>query len=313
MDLKVVSRYYLIVLVNVFFRLCANDVLTVDFDESLGKNHNLYGRYYHDCFEQENPTMSTYWGILTKTKNPVSLYVFLKDLYEKNKPSNVVPSNNRIPYHIHQVWIQGSLPEKYRNWQKTWQEILPGWTYTLWTDKEIRAMGLRNQSRYDQAKNLGEKSDIARYEILYNFGGVYLDTDFECLQPEAFKNLNDRYTFYAGIQPLNTLTFTIAMGMIGSVPGHPILKGMIDYIFSQKHDESLPVYMKTGPIPFTNIFWQYADRENYIDIALPPTYFYPAGMGISHNDYSKYLRPESIALHYWEASWNDKKKNKNKS
>ena len=34
-----------------------------------------------------------------------------------------------------------------------------------------------------EQKILGEKSDIFRYEILYRFGGVYVDTDFECIKP----------------------------------------------------------------------------------------------------------------------------------
>jgi mannosyltransferase OCH1-like enzyme len=39
------------------------------------------------------------------------------------------------------------------------------------------------QAAFDRASNFGEKSDIWRYEILFRLGGVYVDTDFECVRP----------------------------------------------------------------------------------------------------------------------------------
>ena len=47
---------------------------------------------------------------------------------------------------------------------------------------DLKLMILKNQKAYSSAKNWGMKSDILRYEILQKFGGVYIDTDYECLQ-----------------------------------------------------------------------------------------------------------------------------------
>jgi mannosyltransferase OCH1-like enzyme len=47
---------------------------------------------------------------------------------------------------------------------------------------DVKLMILKNQKAYSLAKNWGMKSDILRYEILQKFGGVYIDTDYECLQ-----------------------------------------------------------------------------------------------------------------------------------
>ena len=47
---------------------------------------------------------------------------------------------------------------------------------------------MKNRSIYESTDNIGFKSDIARYEILYKYGGIYIDTDFECLKkiPDKF-------------------------------------------------------------------------------------------------------------------------------
>ena len=47
---------------------------------------------------------------------------------------------------------------------------------------DVKSIILKNKKAYSLAKNWGMKSDILRYEILQKFGGVYIDTDYECLQ-----------------------------------------------------------------------------------------------------------------------------------
>ena len=102
----------------------------------------------------------------------------------------------RIPKIIHQVWLGSPFPEKYSYFQSTWQTFHPDWEYILWTEKEIEEFGLVNQAAYDESTNYGQKSDIARYEILYRMGGLYVDTDFECFK--NFDILHHCFDFYTG-------------------------------------------------------------------------------------------------------------------
>ena len=50
------------------------------------------------------------------------------------------------------------------------------------TDNNINDVVLTNRIIYDSITNLGQKSDYLRYHILNQFGGIYVDTDFECLK-----------------------------------------------------------------------------------------------------------------------------------
>jgi len=129
-----------------------------------------------------------------------------------------------IPKIIHHIWLGGCLPERFQAYRDTWRTFHPGWEMILWGDEDIENFGLVNKDQYDKASNYGEKSDIARYEILLRYGGLYVDTDFECLA--SFDPFHIVCGFFAGIS--NTATIEINNGLIGSVPNHPILLEIVE-------------------------------------------------------------------------------------
>ena len=105
-------------------------------------------------------------------------------------------SGKIIPKKIHQIWIGKKIPKEYKKWTKTWMKNNPEYEYFLWDENKILQLNLYNEKQFKKASNPAVKSDIARYEILYRFGGIYVDTDFESL-----KKINDyflTYSFVAG-------------------------------------------------------------------------------------------------------------------
>lgn len=208
----------------------------------------------------------------------------------------------RIPKKIHRIWLGSPLPEKEYKFGLTWIEHHPDWEYKLWTEKEIDEFGLVNRKIYDSTKNYGEKSDIARYEILYREGGLYIDTDFECLQ--SFELLHHCCDFFAGI---NCLTdFEVFMGLIGCVPGHPILKCCIEMV--PKYRDKHSILARTGPYFFTDCIRRSISSCSPYTILFPTTYFYPwpfyARNEISMQKIRAWVKPESYAIHHWHVSWN---------
>jgi mannosyltransferase OCH1-like enzyme len=80
------------------------------------------------------------------------------------------------------------MPDRYRQWGRDLAAMHPDWEYRLWTDGDFG--WLENQDVYDAAERLvpdhkvGQlRSNVARYEILNRFGGVWLDADVEPLRP----------------------------------------------------------------------------------------------------------------------------------
>ena len=150
----------------------------------------------------------------------------------------------KIPLVIHHIWLGSELPTGFQAFVASWHSIhKDNWTFRLWTDRDVDGFGIRNKAAFDAASNFGEKSDIWRYEILHRFGGLYVDTDFECIRP--IDKLHRQFEFYTGIS--NTGTVELNNGLIGAVAGHPILKALINSIADQhKHDAGRSELMSMG-------------------------------------------------------------------
>jgi len=248
---------------------------------------------------------------------------FFRELFEKNNLSSERKKNSSsgVPKVIHQIWLGGQLPKKYKMLQETWRHNHPDWEYRLWTDKDIEDFDLYNKELFDKGINFGEKANILRYEILYRFGGLYVDTDFECLKP--FDVLNENYEFYCGLGPCSGALY-INNALIASVPGHPILeyciKNMKKNLFLWKDKlNSIPKGLRNsvrcGPSYFTKSFLKILKKHEGTAIydnviAFPTTYFYPISVqhcqrGIKLEELIKQLSDhiESFGVHYWEGTW----------
>ena len=136
-----------------------------------------------------------------------------------------------IPKIFHWIWLGPKpLPERYRLWIDGWLKLHPGWEHKLWTD--ANRPQFVNEAQFVAADNFTLRSDIARYEIVYRYGGVYVDTDTECLRSiEPLLDCVKAFAVEAG-EP-----HTIETTPIGAVPKHPWLADVI---------AKLPRAMETG-------------------------------------------------------------------
>ena len=85
---------------------------------------------------------------------------------------------------IHQIWV-GDPNKATWNMMKSWQRYCQkfNWEYKLWRDNDIESICLKNKKIYNYYKQNNDyhgMSDVARIEILNQYGGVYSDCDFFC-------------------------------------------------------------------------------------------------------------------------------------
>lgn len=206
-----------------------------------------------------------------------------------------------IPKLIHMIWLGSPFPERCKEMLDSWRKCHPDWTIKLWTDADVEGFHLVNQAAYNRAQNFGEKSDIFRYEILYRYGGLYVDTDFECLKP--FDELHRSCEFYAGIT--HDQTALLCNALIGARPGHPILKECIENIpVSAGNHNAMRIMNATGPYYFSKIYFLTGLFAK--TVILPVTYFYPVPGSHRTDTQEKkrqFIRPESMAVHHWASTW----------
>lgn len=219
-----------------------------------------------------------------------------------------------IPKIIHQIWLgPNKRPDIWLNsWKIDYIKQNPDWTYKLWTEKEINKLKLINRKQYNSENFYNGKSDIARYEILYQFGGVFIDADSLWIKkPNNSLNkileMSKKYGMFAAEEPVNK--WSIANGVIGFIKNHQILKEMITFInnnyyyLKKKRKRHRDVWTVTGTKPFTDIV-----NKSENKLILDSFYFYPESfhqnnLSIDSNKFPK-LYPNSIMFQYGYTSNN---------
>jgi len=181
-----------------------------------------------------------------------------------------------IPKIIHQIWIgENKMPLLWmKSFYNDYLKAFPDWKYVLWTEKEIDKLNMINREIYDKEPTYWGKSDILRYELLFRFGGIYIDADSVWVNnknlEECIYEAKNTDLFFAR----SHCQGQIANGVIGSSPNHPFFKEIMDKIIPRYNSMiNEHVAVKIGPVFITKIL------ENYNPTIFPPEYFYPSAWG----------------------------------
>jgi len=229
----------------------------------------------------------------------------LEELYNKNWVSCSTKEEG-IPKIIHQIWLGSPLPEKYKEWTKSWKKFNPNYEYRLWTDKDIPGLKMSNMHNFERITNYGVRSDIMRYNILNRFGGIYADTDFECLR--SFSDFEYLNFFISVGYPTKVELYP---GLIGCTPNNPIMSKIVEGVSTITVRDLIKnrALATTGAYFFTDTFFKVIQQYTPGVLAFPPAdYFYPFPNYKGHKmeDGRKYIKEDSYAIHYWEVSWINK-------
>jgi hypothetical protein len=120
----------------------------------------------------------------------------------------------RIPRTIHRVWLgEAPMPAEHERFGETFGRHHPGWEMRLWTEADLAGLDITERER---ARSWSELSNLVRYEVLSRHGGLYVDTDVECLRPltPVLRGLD---AFAALERPGR-----VGNAVLGSVAGHPV-------------------------------------------------------------------------------------------
>lgn len=214
-------------------------------------------------------------------------FEFFKEIYEKNNFLKVQPSATpKIPQIIHQIWIGNrQIPKKLQKYQQTWKELNPSWEYKLWTNEEVKNYTFFNKDLkqlFSLPLTIGERVDVLRYDILYQYGGIYADCDCICLKP--FDVFVYSYDFFAGVFPPMFSTIKTAIFLqnclIGAKAKHPIINKVASLMIENwdnityKEDEFITTIERTF-LSLTCAVESEAGKNDNIDIVMPPYYFFP--------------------------------------
>ena len=192
-----------------------------------------------------------------------------------------------IPKIIHQIWI-GPYPSP-SNLLKTWKEKHPDFEYILWNESEIikRGLSLECYRQFDMINEIAGKADILRWEILWHYGGYFIDADSICIEP--FDEYFENKTAFATYENENVRKGLVANGTMGFVPKHPLLRDIIDWIKGSAEADKLiketRAWYSVGPALLTKML----DTGKYPDFSVFPSHtFLPIHFtGLSYSGHKK--------------------------
>jgi len=174
----------------------------------------------------------------------------------------------RIPKMIHQIWLEGPIPEWVKKNRESWEKHHPNWEYHLWTKEEIEFLFLQNRTLYDALSCPKAKAELLRFEILYQFGGVFIENTLECVK--SLDILHENCDFYSCLTDA-IRSPELSSRVIAATPRHPIVSKCIQKIRNKSPENWLKVSCKV----LTDSFFKVTKSDSHRNVALPATYFYP--------------------------------------
>ena len=174
-----------------------------------------------------------------------------------------------IPKIIHQIWI-GTKPRPV-NMMDTWKNMNPGFEYIFWNETEIASRGLQFKclDKINMIQEINGKADIIRWEILYKMGGYFVDADSICIEP--FDEYFEGKTAFATWENESMRKGLVATGTMGFVPGHPLCRDIIDWIYSSdsvKDIMNTRAWYSVGP----GVLTRFLETGKYKDFTIYPSH-----------------------------------------
>ncbi len=128
-----------------------------------------------------------------------------------------------IPKKIHYMWFGGKeLPDVLKNCISSWKKFCPDYEIIRWDETNYDLNRHPYMRQAYERKQWGFIPDYGRLDILYEHGGIYLDTDAELIKPldemlhqEAFVSVEKWNVVNAG-------------GGAGCIPHHRGIKKMLE-------------------------------------------------------------------------------------
>ena len=92
--------------------------------------------------------------------------------------------NDNIPKIIHYCWFgKNEKPDIVKKCIDSWKKILNEYEIIEWNEKNFKIDSNKFVKQAYDSKKFAFVSDYVRVYALYNYGGIYLDTDVELLRP----------------------------------------------------------------------------------------------------------------------------------
>lgn len=207
-----------------------------------------------------------------------------------------------IPKIIHFCWFGGSTKNKMiEKCINSWKKYCPDYEIIEWNESNYDTSKQAFVKRAYDEKKWAFVSDYARIDILYKYGGIYLDTDVELLSClDSFLE----YDFYAGFESNAFVNFGIGFG---SIKDHFVLRDILDFYKNIEFpNNDFDLSMLSCPRIQTDALKKYGlicNNKNQVFnncYIFNSEYFCP----MSFKTGKIQITDKTVSIHHFDMSWN---------
>lgn len=206
-----------------------------------------------------------------------------------------------IPKVIHYCWFGGNpLPELAKKCIASWKKYCPDYEIIEWNESnyDISTAPLYVREAYE-AKKWAFVTDYVRLKVLYDYGGIYMDTDVEALKPL------DSLLQYEAVSGFESVS-QIPTGLMACQKKAPIIGELIqdyDNLHFKNNDGSYD--LTTNVIRITNALIKYGlvPNNTFQTVKgftfLPKDYLCPKDLETGDT----IITENTLTVHHFDGSW----------
>lgn len=193
-----------------------------------------------------------------------------------------------IPKIIHFCWLsKDPYPQLIEKCINTWHKYLPDYKFILWDSNSIDLNSNIWLKQAFETKKYAFAADYIRFYALYNYGGIYLDTDVEVLK--SFNPLLNTEYFIG-----EEASGDAEAAVLGSKIYSPWIRECLDYYDNRPFIKADGSYdMKPLPLLINSKI------KKYNLTLFPYTYFSPKDYNIGKIDFSE----NTYCIHHFDGKW----------
>ena len=216
-----------------------------------------------------------------------------------------------IPKIIHYCWFgRNPLPPLATKCISSWKKYLPDYEIKEWNEDNFDINAIEYTKEAYSAKKYAFVSDYARFWILYQYGGLYFDTDVEIVRP--IDAIVKRGAFMGcETNGGKDSQISVAPGLgLGFEKGNSLLKELID-VYTNMHflKEDGTIDLSTTIVGHTTNFLVRKGLKNMKGIQqIDNIYIYPSEFFCPINVVTDklHITSNTRSIHHYAATWQTK-------
>lgn len=212
-----------------------------------------------------------------------------------------------IPKKIHYFWVGGNpKPESVLFCIESWKRYCPDYEIIEWNESNYDFSKNRYMQQAYEAKKWGFVPDYARLDVIYQYGGIYLDTDVEAIR--SFDSVLHNKAFF-GFEKTTEKEHFVACGLgFGAEAGNTLVREMRDayeeVAFVQDNGK---LNLLPSPQYNTRVLLKHGLQNQDKDQILDDAVVYASDVLCPKMYCSSVtnLTDRTLSIHHYDASWMD--------